>query len=101
MTGAAKQMGAVAHGGRARGRPLLRTDFLPIALVLTLFGWTALWAEGLGVIHFLPTWVDGAIFFCGLFVIPLGIAKSRQPEAELAPAPAEGTRASRLRRALT
>ena len=44
------------------------------ALGLTVFGWTSLWASGLGLIHFVPQMVSVGSFAFGLTLIPIGAA---------------------------
>jgi hypothetical protein len=50
---------------------------LGAALVVTLVGWTALWASALNMIAFLPPWLGGVLFFAGLGLIPFAQSSSR------------------------
>jgi hypothetical protein len=49
---------------------------LGAALVVTLVGWTALWASALNMIAFLPPWLGGVLFFAGLGLIPFAQSSS-------------------------
>jgi hypothetical protein len=45
------------------------------ALVLTVVGWTTLWAEALDLVHGIPIVAAAALFAFGLALIPFGAAR--------------------------
>ncbi|MGE3781468.1 MAG: hypothetical protein AB7H71_01830, partial [Alphaproteobacteria bacterium] len=47
------------------------------ALVLTVVGWSMLWARALGLTPLLPIWLPPLAFFLGLALIPFGRARRR------------------------
>jgi len=50
---------------------------LGAGLIVSLAGWTTLWASALHVIAFPPPWLGGVLFFAGLALIPLAQSASR------------------------
>ncbi len=63
---------------------------LAAAMVMTVAGWSLMWAQALLLLHLVPLWVPIAAFGLGLALIPFGSAdaRTRAPDTRVPIAPA-------------
>lgn len=62
----AQQMNVFYHLRSMTGRP---DRTITTAFVLTMIGWTGVWAEALGICHVLPMWAVAGFFYTGLVLV--------------------------------
>jgi hypothetical protein len=82
----AKHSGQVRLG-IARQRLQLKVrrcnPLVPVAMFMTVGGWSLMWAQALSLLNLVPIWVPIAAFGLGLALIPLRFLTDRKPAATL------------------
>jgi hypothetical protein len=61
---------------------------LGVAMVLSVLGWSLMWASGLGLVSIVPVYAGGLLFLLGLALIP--VSRMHRGAADR-PAPDDGS----------